>query len=98
MNATSIDTTSMERYGVGQPVRRREDRRFLTGTGRYIDDVSMPHMAHLFILRSIHAHALIESIEARAAAAAPGVLAVLTGADWVADGLRHPDAHPGEEQ
>ena len=87
MNATSIDTTSMERYGVGQPVRRREDQRFLTGTGRYIDDVSMPHMAHLFILRSIHAHALIESIEARAAAAAPGVLAVLTGADWVADGL-----------
>ena len=72
MNATSIDTTSVERYGVGQPVRRKEDQRFLMGSGKYIDDVSIPHMAHLFILRSIHAHALIESIEVQAALAAPG--------------------------
>ena len=82
MNATPI-----ERYGVGQPVRRKEDRRFLTGAGRFIDDVSMPEMAHLFILRSPHAHAHIESIECRAAAASPGVLTVLTGADWLADGF-----------
>ena len=77
----------VERYGVGQPIRRKEDRRFLTGAGQYIDDLSMPDMAHLFILRSPHAHARIESMDTRAAAAAAGVLAVLTGADWVAEGL-----------
>ncbi len=82
-----MNATSVERYGVGQPIRRKEDRRFLTGSGRFIDDVSLPDMAHLVILRSPHAHAMIESIEARDAAASPGVLAVLTGADWVADGL-----------
>ncbi|GMQ76133.1 MAG: xanthine dehydrogenase family protein molybdopterin-binding subunit [Gammaproteobacteria bacterium] len=77
----------MQRYGVGQPIRRKEDRRFLTGSGKFIDDVSMPDMAYLVILRSPHAHAHIEGVEVRAAAASPGVLAVLTGADWVADGL-----------
>ncbi len=82
-----MNETSMERYGIGQPIRRKEDRRFLTGTGKYIDDLSMPDTAHLVILRSPHAHALIESVECQAAAASPGVLAVLTGADWVADGL-----------
>ena len=82
-----MSETPVERYGVGQPIRRKEDRRFLTGAGKYIDDVSTPDMAHLFILRSPYAHAHIESIDTQAAAAAPGVLAVLTGADWVADGL-----------
>lgn len=82
-----MNDIAMEQYGVGQPIRRKEDQRFLTGAGRYVDDVSMPDMAHIYILRSPHAHAQIESIDTRAAAAAPGVLAVLTGADWVADGL-----------
>ncbi|TFH40319.1 MAG: xanthine dehydrogenase family protein molybdopterin-binding subunit, partial [Lysobacterales bacterium] len=82
-----MNNIAMEQYGVGQPIRRKEDQRFLTGAGRYVDDVSMPDMAHIYILRSPHAHAQIESIDTRAAAAAPGVLAVLTGADWVADGL-----------
>ena len=82
-----MNATPMERYGAGQPLRRKEDRRFLTGAGKFIDDVSMPHMAHLFILRSPHAHARIESIECQAAAGSPGVLAVLTGGDWLADGL-----------
>jgi carbon-monoxide dehydrogenase large subunit len=77
----------VERYGVGQPIRRKEDRRFLTGEGRFVDDVSIPDMAHLVILRSPHAHAAIESIDTQAAEQCPGVLAVLTGADWVADGL-----------
>jgi carbon-monoxide dehydrogenase large subunit len=77
----------VERYGVGQPIRRKEDRRFLTGEGRYVDDVSMPDMAHMVILRSPHAHADIASIDTQAAAEAPGVLCVLTGADWVADEL-----------
>ncbi len=62
-----MNATPMERYGAGQPLRRKEDRRFLTGAGKFIDDVSMPHMAHLFILRSPHAHARIESIECQAA-------------------------------
>jgi len=79
--------TAIERYGVGQPIRRKEDQRFLTGSGRYVDDVSMPDMAHIYILRSPYAHAQIESIDTKSAQAAPGVLAVLTGADWVADGL-----------
>ena len=87
MNETPLNAMPMERYGAGQPLLRKEDRRFLTGAGRFIDDVSMPHMAHLFILRSPHAHAQIESIDCQAAAASPGVLAVLTGADWLADGL-----------
>jgi carbon-monoxide dehydrogenase large subunit len=82
-----MNDSTVERYGVGQAIRRKEDARFLTGAGHYIDDVSMPGMAHLVVLRSPHAHARIESIDTRAAAASPGVLAVLTGADWVADGL-----------
>ncbi len=82
-----MNESTIERYGVGQAVRRKEDARFLTGAGRYVDDVTMPGMAHLVILRSPHAHARIISVDTQAAAAAPGVLAVLTGADWVADGL-----------
>jgi len=82
-----MNETPVERYGVGQPIRRKEDQRFLTGAGQYIDDVSLRDMAHLFILRSPHAHARIASIDIHAAAAAPGVLAVLTGADWSGDDL-----------
>ncbi len=82
-----MNDVAVERYGVGQPIRRKEDRRFLTGEGRFVDDVSMPEMAHMAILRSPHAHAGIDSVDTTAAAQAPGVLAVLTGADWIADGL-----------
>ncbi len=82
-----MNDVAVERYGVGQPIRRTEDRRFLTGEGRFVDDVSMPEMAHMAILRSPHAHAGIDSVDTTAAAQAPGVLAVLTGADWIADGL-----------
>jgi aerobic carbon-monoxide dehydrogenase large subunit len=82
-----MNDIAVEKYGVGQPIRRKEDQRFLTGTGRYVDDVVMPDMAHIHILRSPHAHAQIQSIGIDAAVSAPGVLAVLTGADWVADGL-----------
>ncbi len=74
-------------HGVGHPVRRSEDRRFLTGRGRYVDDVALPRMAHGIVLRSPYAHALIAGIDARAARAAPGALAVLTGEDYRADGL-----------
>jgi carbon-monoxide dehydrogenase large subunit len=73
--------------GIGQPVPRKEDPRFLTGRSRYVDDVSLPHMTHGVVLRSPHAHARIGGIDAEAAKAAPGVLLVLTGEDYAADGL-----------
>jgi aerobic carbon-monoxide dehydrogenase large subunit len=73
--------------GIGDPVRRVEDERFLTGRGRYVDDMALPRMAHACVLRSPHAHARIVSIDKTAAAASPGVLAVLTGEDAIRDGL-----------
>lgn len=76
------------RAGIGAALRRREDVRFLTGAGRYGDDLALPGMARAVLLRSPHAHARIAAIDTRAAAALPGVLAVLTAADWLADGLR----------
>jgi carbon-monoxide dehydrogenase large subunit len=74
--------------GIGQPVRRKEDFRLLTGSGRYGDDFVLPRMAHAAFVRSPHAHARIRAIEAQAALAVPGALAVFTGADYVADGLK----------
>jgi carbon-monoxide dehydrogenase large subunit len=70
-----------------RPAGRREDLRFVTGRGRYTDDLALPGLAHAVVLRSAHPHALIRSIAADAARAAPGVLAVLTAAEAEADGL-----------
>jgi carbon-monoxide dehydrogenase large subunit len=70
---------------IGAPVRRKEDHRFITGQGRYTDDLNRPGQAYAYFLRSPHAHATIRSIDASAAKAMPGVLAVLTGADLEAD-------------
>ena len=78
---------SLRKFGAGQPLRRREDRRFLTGGGRFTDDIDLPGQAIGYVLRSPHAHARIRSINIEAAHATPGVLAVLTGADAAADGL-----------
>ncbi len=77
----------MAGFGIGQAVRRKEDARFLTGAGCFQDEINLPGQAHAVILRSPHAHAELVSIETMAAAAAPGVLAVLMGADVRADGL-----------
>ena len=74
--------------GIGQSVRRREDLRLLTGHGRYSDDYNVPGEAFAVMVRSPHAHAQIRSINTMAASGAPGVLAVLTGRDLLADGLR----------
>ena len=74
--------------GIGQPVRRREDLRLLTGRGRYSDDVNVPGQAYAVMVRSPHAHARIRAIDTAAATAGPGVLAVLTGREMLADGLR----------
>jgi aerobic carbon-monoxide dehydrogenase large subunit len=81
--------------GIGQPVRRKEDFRLLTGRGRFGDDVTMPGLAHAVIVRSPYAHARIASVDKRAALAAPGVLAVLTGADYAAAELGPIPHNPG---
>lgn len=73
---------------IGQPLPRLEDRRLVTGNGRYTDDIDVPGQAYAAFLRSPHAHARIVSIDIGAALAAPGVIAVLTGADYVADGFQ----------
>jgi carbon-monoxide dehydrogenase large subunit len=76
------------RYGSGHSVRRIEDPALVAGSGRYVDDVSLPGQVHLVMLRSPYAHARIRSIDASAALAMPGVLAVYTGADLVAAGVK----------
>jgi carbon-monoxide dehydrogenase large subunit len=80
--------------GIGQPVRRKEDARLVVGAGRFSDDVDLPRQARAFVLRSNHAHARIKSITTERARALKGVLAVLTGADLKADGVKPipPDA------
>jgi aerobic carbon-monoxide dehydrogenase large subunit len=76
----------MGEFALGQPVPRFEDPRLLRGGGRYVDDFVLPRMVFGHVLRSPHAHAKIRSIDTRAAKQMPGVLAVLTGADWQASG------------
>jgi len=73
---------------IGEAPKRREDARFVTGGGAYLDDLAFGGLAHAVVLRSPHAHARIDSIDAAAARAVPGVLAVLTAADADADGLQ----------
>jgi carbon-monoxide dehydrogenase large subunit len=94
----------MGEFALGQPVPRFEDPRLLRGGGRFVDDFVLPRMAFGCVLRSPHAHARIRSIETANAKAAPGVLAVLTAADWqesgfgdlpVPGGLRRGDGSPG---
>ena len=73
--------------GIGARVLRKEDKRFITGKGRYTDDMTLPRMTQAAFVRSPHAHAKIKSIDTSAAMAMPGVEAVLTGAEIVADGI-----------
>lgn len=75
------------RFGIGQPVRRVEDQRFLTGRSRYVDDLQLPHMVHGAVVMSPHPHARIRGIDATEALKLPGVLCVLTGEDLRKDGL-----------
>jgi aerobic carbon-monoxide dehydrogenase large subunit len=76
----------MAKFGVGQSVRRVEDQRFITGTGRYTDDINLPGQTYGYALRSPEAHARIVSLDVAEAEAAPGVLAVITGAEIEANG------------
>jgi len=80
--------TRSAREGFGKPVRRREDARLITGTGCYGDDVNVPGQAYASLVRSPHAHARLRRIDGAGALTVPGVIAVLTGADAAADGLR----------
>ncbi len=73
--------------GIGARVLRKEDKRFITGKGRYTDDFSRPGMKHAAFVRSPHAHAKIRSIDSSAAEAMTGVVAVLKGDELVADGI-----------
>ena len=77
----------MGQFGIGQPVRRFEDKRLLSGNGRFQNDVNLSGQAYGYVLRSPHAHARIRTIDLSTALAAPGVLAIYTGADFVAAGM-----------
>ncbi|TIY11319.1 MAG: xanthine dehydrogenase family protein molybdopterin-binding subunit, partial [Mesorhizobium sp.] len=73
--------------GVGARVARKEDKRFITGAGRYVDDMVVPGMKHAAFVRSPHAHAEIKKIDVKKAQAMPGVIGVLTGKELKADGI-----------
>jgi len=75
-------------FGIGKPVRRKEDLRLLTGRGRYTDDINVPGQAYAAVVRSPYAHARIRGVDSARALALPGVIAVLTGAEVLADGLK----------
>ena len=67
--------------GIGARVKRKEDQRFLTGTGRYVDDLPLARATYAYFLRSPHAHAKIKSIDTAAARKMPGVVEIFTGKD-----------------
>lgn len=75
--------------GMGQPVRRREDLRFITGKGLYAGDIDLPDMTHALFLRAPVAFGRIKSMDTSDAMQVPGILAILTGADAIEDGLGH---------
>jgi carbon-monoxide dehydrogenase large subunit len=98
-----MSTAVASRY-IGQPLKRREDFRLLTGKGRYVDDIKLPGMLYAAILRSPHAHADIRNVDLSAARAAPGVRLALSGKDldgklgpiapnWVLPGSKVPHRH-----
>jgi carbon-monoxide dehydrogenase large subunit len=77
----------MNDFGIGASVRRKEDYRFLTGNGHYLDDMVLPRQTYASFVRSPHSHAKIRGIDTSAAKAAPGVVAIFTGADLAADSV-----------
>lgn len=84
---SSLDNAiALQKYGVGQPVRRKEDDTLVRGKGKYTDDFSLPDQAYCFMVRSSHAHGIIRGIDTAAARSIPGVLGVWTGTDLAAAG------------
>src|SRR5215510_2136269 len=86
MNFREETDWALQKFGVGQPVRRTEDPTLVRGEGRYTDDINLPNQAYAVMVRSTHAHGIIRNIDVAAARAMPGVLAVVTGADLAAAG------------
>ncbi|HEY7201371.1 MAG TPA: aerobic carbon-monoxide dehydrogenase large subunit [Candidatus Dormibacteraeota bacterium] len=84
--------------GIGESIKRKEDARFLRGRGNYLDDITLPNTLHMAILRSPHAHARIRSIDASAASASPGVIAVVTGELMAQHGLAWMPTLSGDTQ
>ncbi len=83
----SLDNAiAMQKFGVGQPVRRKEDDTLVRGRGKYTDDFDLPGQAYAWIVRSSHAHGIIRGINTAAAKAMPGVLGVWTGTDLASAG------------
>lgn len=85
-SSTLENAIALQKYGVGQPVRRKEDDILVRGKGRYTDDFNLPGQAHAVVVRSTHAHGVIRGINTDAARAMPGVLGVWTGTDLDAAG------------
>ena len=84
-HSSQDNAIALQKYGVGQPVRRKEDDTLVRGKGRYTDDVSASGQVYAWIVRSSHAHGTIKGIDTSAATAMPGVLGVWTGADLAAE-------------
>src|ERR1700730_13199344 len=85
-------------FGIGEPVRRKEDLRLVQGKGEFSDDFNLPGQAHAYILRSPHAHARLKRLSVDKARNAPGARLILPGADYRADGLNPLPNHaiPGD--
>ncbi len=81
LGVTSESDIALQKFGVGQPVRRKEDDTLVRGKGTYTDDINLPGQAYAWIVRSSHAHGIIKDIDVEAARAMPGVLGVWTGKD-----------------
>ena len=75
------------KFGAGQPVPRLEDDRLITGNGQFTDDLTLPGVAHMVLLRSPHAHAKLLEVDTLAAKSAPGIIAVFTNKDLAAAGI-----------
>ena len=73
--------------GIGAPVKRKEDKRFTTGKGKYTDDIRMENQAYAAFVRSPHAHARVKSIDTSAAENMEGVIAIHNGAELTGDGI-----------
>jgi len=98
MSDAQTPTTTPEVSGMGHSMKRKEDPRFIRGQGEYIDDVVLPNMLWMDIVRSPYAHAKINSIDASEALATPGVVAVITGKDLEAAGLHWMPTLAGDKQ
>lgn len=85
-SSTLENAIALQKYGVGQPVRRKEDDTLVRGKGRYTDDFNLPGQAYAVVVRSTHAHGVIRGIGTDAARTMPGVLGVWTGKDLDAAG------------